>query len=656
MPIYCLEKKLRTYIYLFIPLIIVSHGILAYYNLWIGILGFLLFTSLIVLLLLNVGQFRKETESYIKNHSSRIEGVARDVVLHMPVGMMLIGEDESHTIEWANPYMKKCLQENDPVGKSLYEVANNLVPVVKQGGKPASVELGGRVYHAWMKEENHLLYLFDRTDLTRLERKLGLEKPVVAMIYLDNYDEITRGMDDETRGNINSRITTILNEWARKYGFFLKRTNPDRFVAFMNEKILSRLEEERFSILDVVRDLMTDGNAPLTLSIGIGRGDQNLSGLGTLAQSGLDLALGRGGDQVVIKSDSGKVDFFGGKTNPMEKRTRVRSRVISHALRELIRESSHVFIMGHRRPDMDVLGAAIGVQNMARKEGIESHIVLDGHELDGSVKKLCKKMAEHPLLARSFISPEDALLRENEKALLVIVDTHRPSMVINERLLESVRRTVVIDHHRRSEEFVEHPLLVYMEPYASSTSELVAELLEYVPDVSIDPLEASALLAGIVVDTKGFTLRTGSRTFSAASFLRSKGADTVLVQKLLRENMESFRKRARLLERAKVLGSGVAIATGDEREQYNRVILAQTADALLSMEGVESSFAIGYIGKGTVGISARSLGKMNVQLIMEKLNGGGHLTNAATLLENISVREAERLLLDVVENYLTGGI
>ena len=381
-----------------------------------------------------------------------------------------------------------------------------------------------------------------------------MNEPLFAVIFLDNYDDLTQGMDDSTKSNLNNLVTSILNKWAQDNGVFLKRVSSDRYIGVFNEHILQHLEKGKFAILDEVRELTAKQNVSLTLSIGVGTGVSSLPELGALAQSSLDLALGRGGDQVAIKQSNGKVKFFGGKTNPVEKRTRVRARVISHALKELVLESEKVIIMGHKNPDMDAIGASIGILKVAQLNQREGYIVVNFQEFDTGVRRLMEEIRKNEHLFSRFITPEQALEIATEGTLLVVVDTHKPSMVIEEKLLYKIDHVVVIDHHRRGEEFINHPLLVYMEPYASSTAELVTELLEYQPKGGkIEMLEATALLAGIIVDTKSFTLRTGARTFDAASYLRAHGADTVLVQRFLKEDVDTYIKRAKLIETVDVL-------------------------------------------------------------------------------------------------------
>ena len=534
-------------------------------------------------------------------------------------------------------------------------MAESLVPLIKQEVETEVITMYDRKFRVILRREEKLLYFLDITEQAVMERLYEEERTVIALIYLDNYDDVTQGIDDATRSNLNNSVTAILNKWAQDNGVFLKRISSDRLVAVFNEQILHELEKGKFIILDEVREETAKQNIALTLSIGVGSGVSSLPELGALAQSSLDLALGRGGDQVAIKQQNGKVKFFGGKSNPVEKRTRVRARVISHALKELVIESEKVFIMGHKSPDMDAIGASIGILKVVQANDREGYIVVDLQDIDMGVSRLMDEIRKNEGLFSRFISPEQAMEIATDDSLLVIVDTHKPSMVIEERLLDKIDHVVVIDHHRRGEEFINHPLLVYMEPYASSTAELVTELLEYQPKKGkIEMLEATALLAGIIVDTKSFTLRTGSRTFDAASYLRSRGADTVLVQKFLKEDLQTYIQRAKLIENVTYAHDGIAIAKGNENETYHQVFIAQAADTLLTMEGIRASFVISRRSENVIGISARSLGEINVQIIMEILGGGGHLTNAATQLTGVSVDEAEQQLAMAIEEYMEG--
>ncbi len=653
MPSYIEKRSIRYPIFGLMGITVVLLGVLAYYNWLLSIIGvFLSFLPFYYILKMDAMQ-RKETEEYITTLSYRVKKVGEEALMEMPIGIMLINDD--YFIEWTNPFLASCFDEDTLVGRSLYDVGDLLIPLIKQEVETEIITLHDRKFRVILKLEERLLYFFDVTEQTEIEKMYQEERTVLSIIFLDNYDDLTQGMDDQTRSSMNNMVTSILNKWAVDNGVFLKRVSSERFIAVYNEQILQQLEKGKFTILDEVRETTSKQNIPLTLSIGVGTGVSSLPELGVLAQSSLDLALGRGGDQVAIKQTNGKVKFFGGKTNPVEKRTRVRARVIAHALKELITESDKVIIMGHKNPDMDAIGAAIGIQKIAEMNKREGYIVVNFQEIDTSIQRLMTEIQKKEELFAKFITPAQALEIATEDTLLVVVDTHKPSMVIEERLIHRLEHVVVIDHHRRAEEFIKNPLLVYMEPYASSTAELVTELLEYQPkNVKVEMLEATALLAGIIVDTKSFSLRTGSRTFDAASYLRSLGADTVLVQKFLKEDVETYIKRSKIIENVYFYRDGIAIAKGHSDEEYSQVLIAQTADTLLTMDGVIASFVISKRSEYTVGVSARSLGDVNVQVIMENLEGGGHLTNAATQLSDVSLDEVEERLQHVIDEYIEG--
>ncbi|MDQ0415161.1 DHH family phosphoesterase [Mesobacillus stamsii] len=654
MPSYLERRQIRYPLYGLMAVTLVLIGFLSFYNWIIGAAGFIL-TGLFVYLIFQVNhKIKEETEEYISTLSYRVKKVGEEALMEMPIGIMLINDD--YYIEWTNPFIASCFHEDSLVGKSLYDVADAVIPLIKQEVETEIISLHDRKFKIIHKPEERLLYFFDVTEQAEIEKLYHDERTVISIIYLDNYDEVTQGMDDQTKSSLNSVVTSILNKWATNNGVFLKRVSSERFIAVFNEHILRLLEKGKFTILDEVRETTAKQNVPLTLSIGVGTGYSSLPELGSQAQSSLDLALGRGGDQVAIKQPNGKVKFYGGKTNPVEKRTRVRARVISHALKELVIESDKVLIMGHKNPDMDAIGSAIGILKVAQMNNHEGFIIYNKNEMDTGVQRLMDEIKQNEELYSRFISPEQAYEIVTDDTLLVVVDTHKPSMVIDEKLLNQIENVIVIDHHRRGEEFIKNPLLVYMEPYASSTAELVTELLEYQPkNGRIQMLEATALLAGIIVDTKSFTLRTGARTFDAASYLRSHGADTILVQKFLKEDIRTYIKRARIIENVYFYRDGIVIAKGSDDIRSDHVLIAQAADILLTMEGVQASFVLSRRVEDTIGISARSLGEVNVQIIMESLDGGGHLSNAATQLADLSTDEAESLLQHAIDDYLEGG-
>jgi len=649
------QKKptLSKHLWVIYTLSVILLALIWYYEWMLGVFMTILLLASIYYSIRTERTLIDKTEAYISTISHRVKKVGEEALLEMPFGIILFNDD--YKIEWSNPYMNKLSEKDSIVGESLNIISEQLIPMIKEDKEEVLVELNELKFLTMIRKEEKLLYFFDRTAQVELKAKYESEQTVLAVIFLDNYEEITQNMDDTAKSQLNSQVTSVLNNWASEYGLYLKRTSQERFLAVGTKQILQQLEKVKFDILDEVRELIVEQNNPVTLSIGVGTGNLPLLDLGELAQSCLDLALGRGGDQVAIKDESGKVRFYGGKTNPMEKRTRVRARVISHALTELVKTSDNVIIMGHKSPDMDSLGSAIGILNIAKANNAKGYIVFDPDDVDTGVHRLVDALKADEELWRYFIEPFEAEEIMTSQSLIVVVDTHKPSMVADASLLNKTDNTVVIDHHRRGEDFIGNPTLVYMEPYASSTAELVTELLEYQPkSLKLKMVEATALLAGIIVDTKSFTLRTGSRTFDAASYLRSRGADTVLVQQFMKEDIDLYIKRAKLIERAEIFKGNIAIAKAESGEIFGPVLIAQAADTLLTMTGITASFVISERDDGRIGISARSLGKVNVQVIMEKMNGGGHLTNAATQIEDTTIDDATELLKDIITEYLEG--
>lgn len=623
---------------------------------WLGLVFSILFLVIIGITWKIEDNTYISTEKHIETLSYRMKKVGEEALLELPIGIILINDEQ--LVEWANPFVNKTFSAESLVGQHLFDLSEELQTIVQsESTEPTVIKVGELSYNVSYKKEEKLIYLFNVTEKVAIEDLYNADKTVIGIILVDNYDELAQAMDDQTRSQLHSLVTSLVTKWGKENGIFVKRIDSDRFLAVFNEAALERLENARFSILDDIREATAEQSTGLTLSIGVGAGSTSLIELGELAQSSLDLVLGRGGDQVAIKHPDGKVKFYGGKTNPAEKRTRVRARVISHALRDLIRDSDSVFVMGHKTPDMDAIGAAIGVRKMARMNEIDGYVIVNYDELDGSVTKLMEEIQQDNELFEQFIEPEEALGMMTEQSLVIVVDTHKPSLVIDERIVDKAEKIVVIDHHRRGEEFIDNTMLVYMEPYASSTAELVTELLEYQPKTEkLTMLESTALLAGIIVDTKSFTLRTGSRTFEAASFLRTNRADTVLVQRLLKEDIDTYIERAKLIETVELLEGGIAIAKGNNDIAYGSVLIAQTADILLTMQGVSASFVVAPRADGKIGISARSLGELNVQVIMEELGGGGHLTNAACQLQGVRVEEAVEQLKAVLASIKERGI
>ncbi|MHB7919861.1 DHH family phosphoesterase [Staphylococcus hominis] len=605
---------------------------------------------MIVISAVLIKQALSKMDHYVDNLSGHISAGSNKAIKRMPIGLVVIDADDH--IEWINQYMSEHLETN-VISEPVNEVFPNILKQLERI-QEIEIEHGQYHYHVRYSEEERCLYFFDITEEVQTNELYEESKPIIATLFLDNYDEITQNMNDTQRSEINSMVTRIISRWATEYNIYFKRYSSDQFVAYLNQKILAEIEDSNFDILSQLREKSVGYRAQLTLSIGVGEGTEDLIELGELSQSGLDLALGRGGDQVAIKNMNGNVRFYGGKTDPMEKRTRVRARVISHALKDILTEGDKVIIMGHKRPDLDAVGAAIGVSRFASMNNLEAYVVLNEEDIDPTLSRVMEEIDKKPELKERFVTSDEAWDMMTSKTTVVVVDTHKPEMVLDENILNKANRKVVIDHHRRGESFISNPLLVYMEPYASSTAELVTELLEYQPtEQRLSRLESTIMYAGIIVDTRNFTLRTGSRTFDAASYLRAHGADTILTQQFLKDDVDTYINRSELIRTVEVQDNGVAIAHGSNDKIYHPVTVAQAADELLSLEGIEASYVVAKREDNLIGISARSLGGINVQLTMEALGGGGHLTNAATQIKGVTIEEAIEQLQQAITEQMS---
>jgi c-di-AMP phosphodiesterase-like protein len=582
--------------------------------------------------------FRRDLNEHVNTITYRVKKAGNEVTSSLPIGIIIYNEDKR--VEWHNPFIAKMLSQDSVIGESITEIFPEMKGK-KEKEDNFEIKIGKQVYLVWMKQEERLLYLREITEYVDLSKRYEEEKIAIGIVMMDNLEEATQGMDDQTRSIMLAKVTGEITEWAQKNELYLRRTASDRYLMLMDQKALRSLEQSRFEILDDIRDLTIENKLPLTLSVGIASGVEKLVELGQMAQMSLDMSLGRGGDQVTVKVGQ-RLAFYGGRSNAVEKRTRVRARVISHALRDLMKECDKVIVMGHRYPDMDSIGAAIGVLKAAQVVGKEGYIVLEG--VNPSIIKLMETISTDEKLYRWFITPEQAMQIITQRTLAVVVDTHKASMVAEPKLLQMTHRVVVVDHHRRSEDFIQDATLVYMEPYASSTCELVTELLQYINDkLTMEVLESTVLLAGIVVDTKSFSLRTGARTFEAASFLRRNGADSALIQRLLKEDLDSFIEKSEIIKHTEILYDHIGLAHAEPGRKYSQLMIAQVADTLLNMTDIMASFVVGERPDGLIGISARSTGQMNVQVVMERLGGGGHLTNAATQLEGTTEEATSRL-------------
>ena len=624
-----------------------------------GLAMVLLFILTVIFVVYGIYVLAGNTNNYAANLSYRIKRGEQEAMIKMPLGIMLYDKDRQ--IQWINPYLQMYLHGEDVIGSSISSVDKELAKYVDDAIKSNSnqnkiIKWGDRKFEMVVQDDLGVVYLLDITRYANIEEKYKQERLAIGLIFIDNYDELSQSMSDQNLTNMSSYVQNALSNYAGQFNSYLKRIDEDHFILLTHMHDLAKMEEDKFSILDKVRTESSRKNMPLTLSIGIAFGSESLNEIADQAQSNLDLALGRGGDQVVVKQSGHEARFYGGKSNPMEKRTRVRARMVSQALVELFKGVDHVYVQGHRNPDLDAIGSAIGIVKIAKIHGVKANVVLDVDHVNYDVGRLIAKMQAAGIDKDIFISPKDALEEATDGSLLVLTDHSKHSITYDPELYDRLKnRLIIIDHHRRGEEFPENPMLVYIEPYASSTCELVTEMIEYQPQGGegvLTDLEASAMLAGITVDSKEFSLRTGTRTFDAASYLRSIGADTQVVSELLKENIDNYLQRSHLVSTIDMIEPDMALLMGEDNKIYDPIITAQAADTALSLEHVDASFALTRRSKDTVGISARSMGNINVQVIMEKLGGGGHLSNAATQIKGVTVDEAKDKLLAAINEYL----
>ena len=628
-------------------------------HVWLGFVFLFWICLFATLVYFSIQHINKKINEYAIDLAYKIRKGEQDAYLKMPIGMILY--DTNENITWINPYLQKKLQRQNVIGIPLKELNERLYYQVKkqiQNQKENDIFTHiDKKYQVIVHSDIRMIYLTDITEYASIEEKYHEEQIVFGQIFLDNFSEVSQSLNDRRKSNLNNFVTNQLSSWAIHHNIFMKRVDDDRFIAFLNRKSLETLEKEKFDIMDKIRETTAKQNYPLTVSMGFSYPDKENSDvtypeIASYAQANLDLALGRGGDQVVVRSQNEDARFYGGKSNPMEKRTRVRARMVSQALKDLMEEASEIIVMGHQFPDMDAIGGCLGIRRIAKMNQKKAWIVTNENQFSHDIHKLMDVIREQKDLREDIITPEEALEKLTPNTLVILVDVSRPVIAASPEVLEQANKIVVIDHHRRSQDFPKNPVLVYIEPYASSTGELITELFEYQNNYaeSIQPIEATAMLGGIIVDTRNFTLRTGSRTFDAASYLKSVGADTILIQRLLKENVETYLLRSHLLNSLILLDNNIGIVQGEEDTPYPTVVAAQTADMMLSMENIDASFVVTKREDGRIGISGRSLGNKNVQRVMEKMGGGGHLSNAATQLSDTTIEEAVIQLKEVISD------
>ena len=635
--------------------------ILMYYNIYIGMLVFLAFIY-IVFHNWKIRDIRsKEWNKYIQDLALDIDEVNKKAILNLPIPLCILEFDGS--ITWYNTKFHEMNEEEDTLGMNIESLVKNIdLRKVLNENKEMYTNINYKdrdytiVYNVIKSEQEGkskylmMLYWLDKTDYLELENKYNNEKNVIALIQVDAYEEVLQSAPEERRPLINVDIDKTLAYLESTCNGALKKTSNDKYILILNNQELQKLEADKFSILDTIREINQENNLPVTISIGIGIDGKTINENIKLANGALDLALGRGGDQAVIKTKDKSV-FYGGKSKAVEKKTKVKSRLIGHALREIVLESKNIYIMGHKYPDMDAMGSAVGIYDICKACNKQANIVLDNS--NDSIDEFVKRLKDNEYYSDIFISKDDAIKNCTKDTLVIVVDTHRPSFTECPELTMISDKVVVIDHHRRGVEFINDTVLLFHETYVSSTCEMVTELVQYMEDdVKINKLTAEGLMAGICLDTKNFAFKTGVRTFEAASYLKKKGADTIEVKKLFNSTLIDFVTKAEIIQSAKVIDEKICLAYSKAEVSNINIIVAQAADELLNIKDVEASFVLGKTKSGTIFVSARSLGSINVHVLMEKLGGGGHIDIAGAQIEDTSLEEGYNKVLDIINKYL----
>ena len=618
-----------------------------------------LIVTLIVFTISRVQLSRRKRQlmSYVQTATDSV-GISVHAGSAFPMAVIRLPENE---IIWGNPSFFAITGLSDT---ACYQTLDSVISGFStswlregQSELPGDRIIGGRryrIYGNYVRSEDDAttvqlatIYFADMTEMFNVRDEFMRTRPIVSIVLIDNYDELTANLSDSAVSTLDAQLNDVIANWTAGLEALCRKTERNRYLVIFESKDLAKLQENRFSVLlDDVRHVSSSSGMSATISLGIGKDGGSFAENNRFAALAIEMSLSRGGDQAVIK-DRFNFTFYGSRTKETDRHTRVRSRVVAGSLSELIGQSSTIYIMGHRMADLDALGSAVGLLCLCRTKGRPARIVIDLQ------KNACQSLIEELKASQDytdlFISGQDALVEADNRSLLIVVDTNRPDQVECKPLLESISRVAVIDHHRRAADYIEQPVLNLHEPYASSASELVTELLQYaVNQRDVKPLEAQALLAGIVLDTKNFSIRTGSRTFESAAYLRKAGADPVEVKKLFQSDLDDTLMRYRVVQAARLYRSELAIACIDET--ITRVIASQAADELINISGITASFVL-FPDREQVIISARSIGSCNVQAVLEKLGGGGNGATAGAQIKGKPLREVLQELVSAIDAF-----
>lgn len=632
----------------------------------ICILDFRYFTPSIVLYVLILAytywsnqKRRTELSDHLQDLTLNVDKLAKDTVRNSPFPLVII-ETNGNMVWKSSKFVQEFVNVDiinilgDLLKQIKLEIENNEENEEKSIHK--ELEIGNKIYEILGKytkskdEYMCTLYFIDETKTIELEKKYYDSQICVGLIMIDNFEEVNQRINDEEKPILTAQIEKTIYEWATEFKGLVVKAERDTFVCIFEQQYLAKLEEKKFNILDTIKELELSEKVQITLSISIStEGESNYEKYKS-AQAGLDIALGRGGDQTVVR-ENGKYQFFGGKTQELEKRTKVKARIVSHALEELMQGAKNVMVMGHTNGDIDSMGASMGIYRLAKSIGVECYIINNSTGI--GLQNFMESAKQEKEYQETIINKSEALSKITPETLLVIVDTHKRSYVEVPELLEETSKIAIIDHHRKSPDFIEEAILSFHEVYASSACELVTEILEYATQkIELTTLEAEALYAGIMMDTKNFTFKTGVRTFEAAAYLRKCGIDIIKVKKWFQSDLKTYTKISKIIDGAEIINNTIGISIYDENDKDANIVCAKAADELLTISDITASFVIGKLGD-KVCISGRSIGDINVQIILEKLGGGGHITLAGAQVEGMSIEEVKNLLIEKINEYFS---
>ena len=608
---------------------------------------------------------KSEISEQLQDLTLTVDSAAKSSLINSPFPLIILETDgnvvwksskfitEFEEVDMNNYISELIIDIKTEIDKDTSEKKKSIVKHIEIKNKRYKVQCEFVKTKKSERKKNHeymlILYFIDETEQYQLEHEKENQKTCIGIIMIDNYEEVMQRIDAEQKTQLMAKLESTIYDWVNESNGILLKEDRDTYVYIFEQRNMEKIKEDKFAILDTAKNLVRKDKIQLTLSIAISNEGETDKEVFKSAQSAMDVILGRGGDQAVIRED-GKYQFFGGKVEEVEKRTKVKARIVAHALEELMHECDKVIIMGHKSPDIDAMGSALGIFRIAETLNKEAYIVTNPESI--SIKSFIESIEED--YKKVIIDKDEAISIADENTLLIVVDTHKRSYVEEPKLLEKTHKIVVIDHHRRSADFIEESILTFQEVYASSAAELVTELIQYTQaEVELKTLEAEGLYAGIMMDTKNFTFKTGVRTFEAAAYLRRCGVDIIKVKKWFQSDLESYSKIAEIVKKAEVIHETIAISSYETQEKDTSLICAKAADELLTIGTITTSFVLGTTTENKICISGRSIGDINVQVILEKLGGGGHITLAGAQLEDETIESAKQKLIEKIEEYFS---